>query len=210
MFQHVVDGGLAVAMHLNARRVMLPTFVGPHDPQTGFDEEPEKPTKKPGYALGHAQRSPVALVLVGQLLRVGSRKRRGLGDADNAIIFKQHASSPSSRSECIARSHARLRRASFGGGSRRGTTSVASAQISETAGPHGQNRGRTRTAACTPVRSRGANGRRAEPGRRTVRGTAARLRPSGRGTAPPRRGAAMWLRMMQVAGAPAPLPHQTL
>src|ERR1035441_594697 len=47
MFQHVVDGGLAVAMHLNARRVMLPTFVGPHDPQPGFDEEPEKPPKSP-------------------------------------------------------------------------------------------------------------------------------------------------------------------
>src|ERR1035437_742474 len=125
MFQHVVDGGLAVAMHLNARRVMLPTFVGPHDPQTGFDEEPEKPTKKPGYALGHAQRSPVALMLGGQLLRVGSRKRRGLGDADNAIIFRQHASSPFSVLGCTVRCTVRLRHAWFECGSRPGATSAA-------------------------------------------------------------------------------------
>src|ERR1039458_6626513 len=125
-------------------------------------------------------------MLGGQLLGIGSRRRRcNLGDACVEIIFKLHGSPLSSTWGCIARSHVRLRRASSGGGSRRGTTSVASAQISETAGPHARNRARPKTSVLRPVRNRAGIGRRGARGRRIVPGSAARSRRFGRGEVVP-------------------------
>src|ERR1039458_3502861 len=111
-------------------------------------------------------------MLGGQLLGIG--RRRGLGDAYNAVIFRLHGSPLFSALGCTVRCTVRLRRAWCGYGSLRATTSPALTPTAETAGPHVRNRVRTRTSTSPPVRNPAGSGRRAAPDPCRVRGSVGR------------------------------------